>query len=161
MKSQKLFAGITLIGFGIYFILKNLNISLFPQFFSWQTLLIIIGLAFLFQGYGGKDYPTILPGIILTGFGLHFHLVDKLAIWPDHTGTFLLIIALGFILQNHKTGNGMMNGVLFLILAGLLLFFQEITESIHFLQSNNKITPYIMPLILLLIGGYFLLTKKK
>ena len=161
MKTQKWFSGIVLIGFGLYFILKDFNITLFPNVFTWPTLLIIVGLAFLFQGYGGKDYSVILPGVILTGFGLHFHLVNKLAIWPDHTGTFVLIIALGFILQNQKTGQGMLNGILFLLLAVLLLFYQEIIGSLTFLNLSSKTLNNIIPILFLLVGGYYLLSKNK
>ncbi|KAB7668079.1 LiaI-LiaF-like domain-containing protein [Bacillus sp. B1-b2] len=161
MKTQKWFSGIVLVGFGLYFILKNFSITLFPDFFSWATLLVIVGSAFLFQGYGGKDYGSILPGVILTGFGLHFHLVNKLAIWPDHTGTFILIIALGFILQNQKTGQGMLNGILFLLLAVLLLFYQDILGSLTFLKVSSRTLHTIIPVLFILVGGYYLLSKNR
>ncbi|HWJ76634.1 MAG TPA: DUF5668 domain-containing protein [Niallia sp.] len=161
MKTQKWFSGIALIGFGLYFILQNVNHSLSSDLFSWPTLLLIVGVAFLFQGYGGKDYYSILPGVILTGFGLHFHLVNKLAIWPDHTGTFVLIIALGFILQNLKTGQGLLNGILFLLLAILLLFYQEIIGSLTFINLSSKTLNNIIPILFILVGGYYLLSKNK
>lgn len=161
MKSYKLFTGIVLVGFGIYFLLNELNVSPFQSFYSWPTLLIIVGLAFLFQGFLGKDHGSILPGVILTGFGLHFHLVNKLSIWPDDTGTFLLIIALGFILFNQKAGTGLMNGMLFLVLAGFLLFYEEIIASITFIHLSEEMLKFLTPLLFLLIGGYFLLAKRK
>jgi len=161
MKSHKLFTGVALVGFGIYFLLKVLKVTPFESFYSWPTLLIIVGLAFLFQGFLGKDYSSILPGVILTGFGLHFHLVNKLAIWPNDTGTFLLIIALGFILFHQKAGSGLMNGVLFLLLAGFLLFYEDIIDSITFIQVGQETLKFLTPLLFLLIGGYFLLSKRK
>ncbi|WP_445738832.1 LiaI-LiaF-like domain-containing protein [Niallia sp. FSL R7-0271] len=161
MKSYKLFTGVVLVGFGLYFLLNEINMSPFPDFYSWPTLLIIVGLAFLCQGFIGKDHGSILPGVILTGFGLHFHLVNKLAIWPDDTGTFLLIIALGFILFNQRAGSGLVNGVLFLLLAGLLLFYEEIVASITFIHIGESTLKFFTPLLFLLIGGYFLLSKRK
>ena len=161
MKTQKWFSGIVLIGFGFYFILKEFNITFLPNLYTWPTLLIIIGIAFLFQGYGGKDYGVILPGVILTGFGLHFHLVNKLAIWPDHTGTFILIIALGFILQNQKTGQGLLNGLLFLLLAVLLLFYQEILGSLTFLKISPHTINNLIPILFIIVGGYYLVSKKR
>jgi len=161
MKSQKLFSGIILLGFGLYFLLKELNIPFFADFYTWPTLLIIVGIAFLIQGYRGNDYGNILPGVILAGFGLHFHLVNKLAIWPDHTGTFILIIALGFILQSQKIGQGIVNGVLFLLLAILLLFYQDIIHSLGFLQLKDSTINMIIPILFIIIGIYYLFIKKK
>ncbi|GKU81467.1 LiaI-LiaF-like domain-containing protein [Niallia sp. NCCP-28] len=161
MKSQKLFSGIILIGFGLYFLLKEFNIPLFADFYTWPTLLLIVGIAFLIQGYRGNDYSSILPGVILAGFGLHFHLINKLAIWPDHTGSFILIIALGFILQNQKSGQGLLNGMLFLLLAILLLFFQDIIQSLGFLKLKENTVSMIIPILFLLIGSYYLFIQKK
>ncbi|MFL6560763.1 MAG: LiaI-LiaF-like domain-containing protein, partial [Bacillus sp. (in: firmicutes)] len=39
MKNQRIFPGFILIGFGAYFLLQQAGISLFPQFFTWPTLL--------------------------------------------------------------------------------------------------------------------------
>ncbi|MFT8320557.1 MAG: DUF5668 domain-containing protein [Bacillus sp. (in: firmicutes)] len=161
MKTQKLFSGIILIGFGLYFLLKEYPIPSISFLLVWPTLLFIIGIAFLFQGYGGKDFSFILPGIILTGFGLHFHLVHKLSIWPDHAGTFVLIIALGFILQHQKTGKGMVNGLLFLLLAFLLLFYQDILKTVGFLKLSPAAMRKIIPILFLLVGGYYLVSRKK
>ncbi|MGP7816803.1 LiaI-LiaF-like domain-containing protein [Niallia sp. 01092] len=161
MKTQKLFSGMILIGFGLYILLKEYPIPSLSSLFVWPTLLLIVGIAFLFQGYWGKDHGSILPGVVLTGFGLHFHLVNKLAIWPDHTGTFLLIIALGFILQQQKSGQGMMNGLLFLLLAIFLLFNQDILKSLGFLKISTNTMNKIIPILFLLLGAYYLLTRKK
>lgn len=161
MKSQKLFSGIILIGFGLYFLLKEFNIQFFADFYTWPTLLIIVGIAFLIQGYRGNDYSNILPGVIFTGFGLHFHLVNKLDIWPDHIGTFILIIALGFLLQNQKSGQGIVNGMLFLLLAILLLFYQDIIQSLGFLKLEDNTVSIIIPILFLLTGSYYLFIQKK
>lgn len=125
MKNQRIFPGIILIGFGAYFFLQQSNIPALQPLNTWPTLLMIVGIAFLFQGYGAKDYNAILPGVILFGFGLHFHVVNRLEIWPDHIGTFILIIALGFLLRHQKTGTGIFQGILFLILAALMLFLRQ------------------------------------
>lgn len=161
MKTQKLFSGIVLIGFGFIYILKEWNVSFIGNLYNWQTLLIIIGLAFLFQAYKGKEYSVILPGVLLTGLGLHFQLVHKLSIWPDHMGSFLLILALGFILQSQKTRQGMLNGILFLFLAVLLLFYQDLIPALSFLRISSQTINSIFPFLFILAGGYFLLTKHK
>ena len=105
LKKKSVLSGVIFIGFGVYFLLQQYNIHPFTDFHTWPTLLLIVGLGFIAQGYGGKDYDNILPGVVLTGLGIHFHVVNKLAVWPDHTGVFLLVIALGLLLKYVKTGN--------------------------------------------------------
>ena len=161
MKGQKIFPGMILIGFGIYFYLQQSNISIFREFYTWPTLLIIVGAAFLTQGYKGKDYESILPGTILTGFGLHFHIINKVSVWPDHIGIFILIISLGFLLRYQKTGNGFFQGVLFLILAIILLFYDKVLMWFGLLQDGVNVIRDFWPLIIVLIGVYLLFFRKK
>jgi hypothetical protein len=52
MKNQRIFPGIILIGFGVFFFWQQAKISLFAEFISWPSLLMIVGIAFLCQGYG-------------------------------------------------------------------------------------------------------------
>ncbi|MBN6887892.1 putative membrane protein [Cytobacillus horneckiae] len=161
MKKQRIFPGVVLIGFGLYFLLQQANIESLKPFFTWPTLLLILGLAFLFQAYIGRDYDAILPGVVLAGFGLHFLIVHRLAIWPDHIGIFILIISLGFLLRHLKTGNGLFQGMLFLLLAVMLLFYDKIFSS---LGEFGKSVSYIWnfwPILFILIGFYFLISKKR
>ncbi|MGF2617286.1 hypothetical protein FZC84_05480 [Rossellomorea vietnamensis] len=161
MKGQRLFPGMILIGFGIYFYLQQSSIPVFREFYTWPTLLIIVGAAFLTQGYKGRDYESILPGTILTGFGMHFHISSNVAIWPDHIGVFILIISLGFLLRYQKTGNGLFQGVLFLILAIILLFYDKVLKWLGILQGGVDVIKDFWPLIIVLIGIYLLFIKKK
>lgn len=161
MKNQRIFPGIILIGFGTYFFLQQSQITLFQQFFSWPTLLAIVGIAFLFQGYLAKDYEAILPGVILAGFGIHFHVVNHLQIWPNHIGTFILIISLGFFLRYQKVRAGLFQGVLFLILAVLLLFYDKIVKWLGFLENGVNLAWRFWPAVLILIGVYLLFNRKK
>ncbi|WP_064092527.1 LiaI-LiaF-like domain-containing protein [Rossellomorea aquimaris] len=161
MKQQRIFPGIILIGFGIYFYLQQANIVLFQEFFTWPTLLIIVGVAFLGQGYGGRDYEAILPGTILVGFGLHFHVVNKLAIWPDHIGTFILIISLGFLLRYQKTRTGLFQAILFLTLSIILLFYDKVIRWFGLLEGSVGSPWEIWPIVIIVIGIYLLFIKKK
>jgi hypothetical protein len=161
MKNQKIFPGIILIGFGAYFFMQQSGISIFEKFYTWPTLLIIVGLAFLGQGYMAKDYEAILPGVILLGFGVHFHVVGHLAFWPNQIGTFILIIALGFFLRFQKTKSGLFQAFLFLILALLSLFYSKIASHLGLLENSVSIAWKFWPIILIIIGIYFLFIKKK
>lgn len=161
MKSQNTIPGIILIGFGVYYYLQQTNIILFDQFYTWPTLMAIVGLAFLVQAYRGNDYNCILPGVILFGFGIHLHIVGRLSIWPDHLGAFILIIALAFLLRYQKTGTGLFHGILFLILAALLLFYEQISNWLATLETGLAIVWKFWPVALILIGIYLLFFKRK
>lgn len=160
MKNQRFFPGIILVGFGLFFFLQHSSFSLFSEYVTWPTLLMIVGVAFLFQGYGGRDYEAILPGVILTGFGFHFHVVNRLSIWPDAIGSFILIIALGFLLRYQKVRNGLFQGLLFLALAALMLFYDQVMTWLGLIESKVSTITSLWPILLVLIG-IFLLFKKK
>jgi hypothetical protein len=162
MKNQRIFPGVILIGFGAYFLLQQMGITIFQAFFTWPTLLIIVGLAFLGQGYTAKEHEAILPGVIMTGFGLHFHLVNRLSIWPHNTiGMLILIISIGCFLRFQKTSNGLFQAFLFLLIAVLLLFYTKIAGNLGLLQNGVSIVWKFWPALLIIIGIYFLLKKKK
>lgn len=160
MKNQKVFAGIILISFGLYFYLSQNHIELFKEYITWPTLFIIVGIAFLVQGYSGKNYEAILPGVIFAGFGFHFHVVHKLAIWPDNMGIFILIISLGFLLQYQKTRNGLFQGLLFLILSIILLFYDKVVSTLGLLENRANIIWKYSPVALIIIGVILLFRKR-
>jgi hypothetical protein len=145
-----------------YFLLQQLGVTIFPQLFTWPTLMIIVGIAFLGQGYMARDFEAILPGVIMTGFGLHFHLVDHISFWPHNTiGMLILIISLGFFLRFQKTNHGLFHAFLFLILSVLLLFYDKIATYFDLLQNGMSIIWKFWPALLIVIGFYFILRKKK
>jgi hypothetical protein len=161
MKQQRIFPGLILIGFGLYFYLQQANIVLFQEFFTWPTLLMIVGIAFLGQGYGARDHEAILPGTILVGFGLHFHVVNKLDIWPDHMGTFILIISMGFLLRYQKTGDGLFQGILFLILSIILLFYDKMMGYLGLIKGQVGSAWEFWPIVIIAVGVYLLFIRKK
>src|SRR4051812_15988499 len=121
MKNQRVFPGIILIGFGAYLFLQQFGFTFLQPFYSWPTLLIIVGIAFLGQGYSAKESESILPGVVLVGFGLHFHVAGKVAFWPTNTiGMLILLIAIGYFLRFQKTNTGLSQAFLFLVIAILL-----------------------------------------
>ena len=161
MKNQRIFPGIILLGFGIYFFWQEANISFFSEYMTWPTLIMIVGIAFLYQGYGGKDYDAILPGVILTGFGFHFHVVNRFSIWPDASGALILFIALGSILRYQKTGSGLFQGILFLAFAGLMIFYQQLLGWLGLLTNKLDSVVQYWPILLIIIGVYLLFFKRK
>lgn len=162
MKKQSLLTGVILIGFGVYFLLQQYHFTLLSNFYTWPTLLIIVGSGFLVQAYWGRDYEAILPGIVLAGIGLHFHIAEKLDVWPDHAGIFLLVIGLGFLLKYVKTGNGLLQGVFFFAAAAMLLFFDKLTQWAAKYEHDTVIFTNLWPFFFLAVGISFLFfTRKK
>lgn len=160
MKNQRIFPAIILLGFGLFFFLQQNQYSFFQGFDTWPTFLIIVGIAYLFQGYVAKDYEAILPGVILTGFGLHFHIIKYLEVWPNSNGTFILIIALGFLLRYQKVRAGLFQGILFLVLAILLLFYNKIVDWLGILESGAGDFWRFWPVVLVVYGLYLLIKKR-
>jgi hypothetical protein len=161
MKNKPIFSGVILLGFGLYFFLQQTDIMLFQDFFSWPTLLCITGLAFLGQAYVVKDQGSILPGIILFGFGLHIHIAGKLDIWPDHIGVFLLIISFGLILQLRQTKSSASAGWVLLIISILTLYYDQIVSWLGLAKMEAIRTGTYWPFILIGIGIYMLFSRKK
>jgi hypothetical protein len=160
VKNQRYFSGIIFIGFGGYFLLQHTNIAFLQQFTGWPTLLMIVGLAFLWQGYVGRESELIFPGVVLFGFGLHFYVTNNLHIWTDQIGIFILILALAYILKYQKTGVGLIQGILFAILSALLLFQDRVMGWFGTVESKVTFIWDFWPIFLILFGIYFLMKKK-
>ncbi|WP_170007841.1 hypothetical protein [Bacillus fonticola] len=160
MRTTNVLPGWILIGFGLYIWIRDEQWDTFASLSGWQTLLIIVGIAMLLQAYKGRDYTLILPGTFLTGVGIHFQVVGELVIWPEHLGAFSLFLALGFLLQHQKTGQGLLYGVLFLIMTGMVLFYDQVTSSVN---EVIALGPYwrLWPLLLVAFGCYVLFFKKR
>lgn len=161
MKRQNLFPSMILIGFGLYFFFQHTNVSFQFPLFSWPTIIIIVGVAFLIQAYIGKDFEAIIPGILFAGLGIHFHLVQYKHIQLDHIGIIILFIALGFFLRYQKTKTGLFYGWLFLILAFIQLFYDQILSWLGIIETKSLNFVSLWPIILILAGVYLFFFKRK
>lgn len=161
MKNINIIPGMILIGFGSYYFLQQNRIALFDEFYTWPSLMLIIGISFLVHGYWGKNVESIFPGVIFSGIAIHLHVVGRLELWPDHLGAFMLIISLGFLLRYQKTGTGLFHGILFLIISGLLLFYDEIANKFASEQTGVALLLNNWWILLILFGLYLLLRKGK
>ena len=99
MKKQNALFAYILIGIGVFFLLRELKLPIFTDFYSWQTLLIVIGLAILIHSYRSHSYENILAGGIILGIGIHLHGRANYAFWIDHWAVYLLIIGAAFLLR--------------------------------------------------------------
>lgn len=161
LKKNGIFQGIILIGFGGYFLNQQLQINILKEFQTWQSLLMIVGIAFLFDAYLGKNYPRILPGTIIFGMGIYFHHAAVFSIIPDGIATIILIISIGTLLQYQKTKSGLAHGLLLFSLSLLFYFYPQFTNWLKGLENITYGIIHHWPIIFILLGCYFLFFKKK
>lgn len=160
MKKKTIFSGFILIFFGLFYYLQRYEISFLEHLSSWPTLLIVVGLAFLLQAYFARDDYSIFPGVILTGFGLHFYLIDQVSTWPDDVGIFIFIIGFGLLLQHRKTGVGLFFGFLFLVLSIVMLFYNNVIEWTDKLTYDMTPIFDLWPFLFIFSGIYLLFFKR-
>lgn len=160
MKKTTVFPAYFLLGIGAYFLLQKMNIQLIPEQNSWQTLLALFGFLFLLQAFTEKDHAFIMPGFILFGLGIHFHLVGRYDFWPDHPAAITLIIGISLLIHAIKTKNGYFQGIIILLVGLFLHFFNQIFKSAGQIQKGMETVQNFWPAVLLL-AGIFLLWKRK
>src|SRR5699024_6768473 len=112
-----------LIGFGTYFLIRQLDLQLFANFYSWPTFLLIVGIAYLIHGFTIKNEDDIFIGVILTGLGIHFHGIENYRFWFDHWSIFALIFGLAYMIRFCGRKKGFFQVFFFLRFAFLLFFF--------------------------------------
>lgn len=148
-----------LIGIGLFFLLRELKLPILTDFFSWQTILIIVGIAFLLYGFRSKYYNHLFTGTIILGVGLHLHGVEHYRFWIDHWGVYLIIIGLAFLFRYTKTKSGLLSGLLFLGVGILFIYSRQFNQYFHWLYDLFALVERLWP-VLLIVLGIFLLRKK-
>lgn len=160
MAKKHSFIGYLLIGIGVFFLLKQLKIPIFTDFYSWPTLLIIIGAIFILHGYRSREYDNLFTGTIVLGLGINFHGLNHYSFWVEHWAIYPLIIGIAFIVRAFKTNSGMILG-LFLTISSLIIIssiqlpsvFSWVYTLIDYIESY-------WPIVLIIGGIYFLFRKK-
>lgn len=160
MKKQNSFAAYILIGIGVYFLLKELKIPIITDFYSWPTLLIIIGIALLIHSYSSKDYQHLFSGTVVLGLGIHFHGLEHYSFWIDHWAVYLLIVGVAFIIRALRTKKGFIIGIILTGLAILLIFSVQLPGWTGWIYDVTAAIEDFWPVILIVIGIYWLKKKK-
>ncbi len=158
MKKQNPLFAYILIGIGVFFLLRELKLPIITDFYSWQTLLIIIGLAFLIHSYRSRSYEHIFTGVLILGIGIHLHGLQHYPFWINHWGIYLLIIGLAFLIRYFKTKTGLLNSLIFLVVGGLLIYSQQFNQYFYWIYDLFSLIEKFWPLILIILG--FILLKK-
>ncbi|WP_216828832.1 LiaF transmembrane domain-containing protein [Alkalihalobacterium elongatum] len=158
MKKQGIFPGILFIGVGVYFLLQQFDLPFVKQLLTWPSILLIIGLAFLFQSYLGHDSGAVFPGALLVGLGIHFHSIVIFANWPTHWAMFTLIVGLSFLILYLRTKrDGLVPAIILLIISGFGFFSSDL---MHWFVSILDIFEGFWPILLIALGVYLIFRRK-
>jgi len=97
---QRNWTGLVLVVLGLVFLLRNLHILPLPSFFfSWKTLLIVIGVIGISLGKREGFIPLIIGALFLLIYdilGLHYFSFRDL--WPS----ILILIGLAILMRHRK-----------------------------------------------------------
>lgn|SRR5690625_3832732 len=156
LKRNHLFLAYVLIGIGLYFLLKQINIP-FPfieNLTSWPTLIIIIGIALLLHSYAVRDYENLFSGTIVLGIGIHLHGLQNYTNWINHWAVYLLIVGIAFIVRFFKTKNNFFIGLMCVVIS-ILFIFPINTPLLRKIHSYD----IVWPIGLIMLGIYLLRRK--
>lgn len=149
-----------LIGIGIFFLLRELRLPIFTDFYSWPTLLILVGAAFLIHAFSSKEFKNVFPGTLLLGLGIHFHALSHYDFWIDHWGMYTLIIAIAFLARALKTKKGFILGLILLVISIFAIFANNQPGWFSWIHQLMTWIERFWPVVLIGIGVYLLLKKK-
>ncbi|ELK47157.1 DUF5668 domain-containing protein [Halobacillus sp. BAB-2008] len=159
MTKQNSLIGFLFIGFGVYFLLRHLNIPELIPFYSWSSLLVIIGIALLLHSYVAKDYSNLSTGALVTGLGVHFTLQAHTSFWIDHWAVYLWIIGISFLLYYSKTKRGLIPAIV-CITIGLFAVFTPGTPAWSlWVQRIVNVLERFWPVVLIAYGMYVIRKK--
>lgn len=160
MNKNNSFAAYLLIGIGIYFLLTQFQIPILRNFYSWPTLLMITGIAFLLHTYRAKDDQNLFTGILILGLGIHFHGLENYPFWIKHWAVYPFIVGIAFIIRYLKTRNGLFIGVLLTGISSIMLFSITIPHWLNWIFDITDLIESFWPVALIIIGVYLLIRKK-
>jgi hypothetical protein len=160
LKRQHSIGAYILIGIGVFFLLRQLKVPILTNFYSWQTIVIIIGLALVIHSYKTKSHQNIFSGIVILGIGIHFHGLEHYSFWIDHWAVFILIIGIAFLVRYTKTKEGFLYGILLSGLAIFLLFPINLPNWLNWIYTLLDFVERFWPIFLIIIGIYLLRREK-
>lgn len=160
LKRNNSFAAYLLIGIGIYFLLKQFEIPILINFYSWPTLLMITGIAFLIHSHTSKDYQNLFTGIIILGLGIHFHGLENYSFWIDHWAAYPFIVGIAFMIRYIKTKSGLLIGMILTGISSIMLFSITVPGWFDWIYRITDLLESFWPITIIVLGIYLLLRKK-
>lgn len=161
MKKYRWFISILFIGFGLFYFASQQQYPALIPLYDWYSILFIIGLACLFQAYAGHDQHYIIPGILLTGFGIHFCLSTILTNYPNPYGVLTMIVAVSLFLKNKRSKGDLLPSILLCLISLFFFFSQQLDTIINQTEFELSLFQTYWPLLLVGIGICLLFFKRK
>ncbi|MCM3769940.1 MULTISPECIES: LiaF transmembrane domain-containing protein [Priestia] len=161
MKKQSMFFGVLLVGFGIFFLLNELHMSIAAKVYTWPVLLILIGAALLTESALSQDHSNLLASYILITLGIHFYVSEQISFWPTNISMVVFMVAISFLLSARKAKSGFFQGGTLLIIAILMMFSDRLKLFLPKVEDGVNYLTTFWPILLLLVGLYLLFFKRK
>jgi len=161
MKKQSMFFGVLLVGFGIFFLLNELHMSIAAKVYTWPVLLILIGAALLTESALSQDHSNLLASYILITLGIHFYVSEQIPFWPTNISMDVFMVAISFLLSARKAKSGFFQGGTLLIIAILMMFSDRLKLFLPKVEDGVNYLTTFWPILLLLVGLYLLFFKRK
>lgn len=159
MKKRNLFIAYLLIGMGIYFLIKQLELSFFDPLIGWPTMLAIVGISFLLHSYTAKEQDNIFVGVLLLGLAIHIHGLQNYIFWYDHWSIYTLIVGIAFLVLFFKTKKGLIPTLILISLSIIMIFSITLPPSFKPIYVVIDFIETFWPVLLIAIGVYFIWKK--
>ncbi len=156
-----MFFGVLLVGFGIFFLLNELHMSIAAKVYTWPVLLILIGAALLTESALSQDHSNLLASYILITLGIHFYVSEQISFWPTNISMVVFMVAISFLLSARKAKSGFFQGGTLLIIAILMMFSDRLKLFLPKVEDGVNYLTTFWPILLLLVGLYLLFFKRK
>lgn len=156
-----MFFGVLLVGFGIFFLLNELHMSIAAKVYTWPVLLILIGAALLTESALSQDHSNLLASYILITLGIHFYVSKQIPFWPTNISMVVFMVAISFLLSARKVKSGFFQGGTLLIIAILMMFSDRLKLFLPKVEDGVNYLTTFWPILLLLVGLYLLFFKRK
>lgn len=152
MNRETLFPGMVLLGLGVYFLLRQLEIPAIDNYLSWPVIVMVVGLAFIISSFFGRDKGAVVPGGITFFIGVHFFALEHISEWPDHWSMYPGAVGMGFLLSFLRTLE-----IGYLVPSGILLAFPILLLGF---QGEQWIQHW-WPMALIVLGLFMVFGKGK
>lgn len=160
MKKRNPFIAYVLIIIGVFFLLRQLKIPILTNFYSWQTILIVIGGGLLFYSFLKDNGKNLFSGTLLFGLGIHFYGMEHYHFWSHHWGMFPLIIGIAYFVRAFKTKKGFLVGSLLILLSVFMIYSTSFHTYLYWLDDVIDLIKQYWAILLILLGIYMLMRKK-
>lgn len=160
MKGKHSIFPYVLIGIGVYFLLKKLNVPEINHFFTWPNIMIIIGVILTIYALKKKSYQNLLGGLILLGVGIHFYGLNNYSFWIDHWAVYIGIIGISLLIRSIWLKSGRKSGFLLTGFALLLILSNQWPHSNKLVNETMSLLNEYWPILLIILGLYLLLKKR-